>query len=162
MKRIVVAALGNDLRRDDGVGRAVVRSLGGRLPLALGRSEEPGVRVMLDVAEPADLIDGWRGTDLAVVVDAVRSGAAAGSARRYEVGQDGLPDEPFGVSSHLLPLPRVVELARVLDALPGRLVVFGVEGEDFAPGEGLTPAVAGCVERVAADVLEEIAAAMAP
>ncbi len=150
----LVAGLGNDLRRDDGVGPAVA--------LRVARAERPGVRVLVHGGEPTDLIEVWRGCERAVVVDAMHSGAPAGTSRRFDAGAAPLPAEPFGVSSHLLPLAQVVELARVLDALPGRLLVFGVEGADFASGEGLSPAVAAAVERVATEVLDEIGAALAP
>jgi hydrogenase maturation protease len=45
-----------------------------------------------------------------------------------------------------------VQLGKALGRMPSRLRIFGIEGEDFSFGEGLTPAVesavAGLVERV--------------
>ena len=43
-------------------------------------------------------------------------------------------------------LPEAVELARELDRLPRRLVVYGIEGESFEAGEGLSPAVETTVD----------------
>ena len=154
MPRILVAGLGNDLRRDDGVGPEIA--------LRVARSSRPGVTVLVNAGEPADLIEAWRGADVAIVLDAMRLGLDPGGCRRFEIDRAGLPRGPFALSSHATNLPDVVELARALDALPGRLLVFGVEGADFGPGEGLSPRVAASVERVAGEVLEEVAAAMAP
>ena len=161
MTRVVVAGLGNDLRRDDGVGPAVM--------VRVARSVRPGVTLVINAGEPADLIDAWRGADVAIVVDAIDAGLEPGTTRRLEAGgarpDRALPDAAMlagSASSHLLPLANVVELARTLDALPGRLVIFGVQGSAFGYGEGLTPEVEQAVERVAAEILEEVGAAFAP
>ena len=62
---VVVIGLGNEYRRDDGAGLAVVTSLRGRVP--------PGVELVLTDGEPTRLIEAWTGAALAVVVDAVRA-----------------------------------------------------------------------------------------
>ncbi|MEJ2290099.1 MAG: hydrogenase maturation protease [Deinococcales bacterium] len=161
MTRVVVAGLGNDLRRDDGVGPAVM--------LRVARSAGPGVTVVVNAGEPADLLEAWRHADVAIVVDAMDAGLEPGATRRIEAGatdgQGALADAapfPGSASSHLLPLSSVVELARALDAMPGRLLIFGVQGAAFGYGEGLTPEVERAVERVAAEILDEVGAAFAP
>ena len=63
--RVVVIGVGNDFRRDDGAGPAVVASLRGRVP--------PGVELVLTDGEPTRLIEAWAGAALAIVVDAVRA-----------------------------------------------------------------------------------------
>ncbi len=134
-----VIGLGNAWRRDDAAGLEVARRLGGR---ALE-------------GEPAGLIEALEGADEAVVVDAVSSGAPPGTVHRLEAGSSPLPAELFGVSStHALGLAEAVELARALGRLPARVVVYGIEGADFAPGSGLSPEVAAAVDRV----VEEVAA----
>lgn len=156
--RALVAGLGNELRGDDGAGPAVA--------LRVACAARSGVRVVVNVGEPADLIEAWRHTELAVVVDAMDAGLEAGASRRFELPADGLAGpgavRTAGTSTHALSLPQVIELARALDALPGRLLVFAVQGDDFGPGEGLTPAVQRAVERVAGEILEELGAALAP
>jgi Ni,Fe-hydrogenase maturation factor len=49
-------------------------------------------------------------------------------------------------------LPEAVALARELDRLPGRLVVYGIEGENFEAGEGLTEPVQKTVEKLVLDL----------
>ena len=153
MSRVVVAGLGNSWRRDDGVGPAVA--------LHVARADRPGVHVIVNAGEPLDLIESWRGVDLAVVIDAMQAGMAPGAYLRIE-GAAGEVPASAGVSGHVYPLPHVVELARALGALPGKLLVFAVEGADFGTGEGLTPEVADAVERLASEILEEVSAACAP
>ncbi|MEJ2665844.1 MAG: hydrogenase maturation protease [Deinococcales bacterium] len=154
MSRVLVAGLGNEWRRDDGVGPAVA--------LRVARMAVPGVRVIVNVGEPADLVDAWRGAEVAVVVDAMHGALEPGAHLRIDAADGELSGLPVGVSGHSYALPNVVELARALDAMPGRLLIFAVQGEAFDSGQGLTPAVAAAVERVAAEILDEIAAAVAP
>ena len=62
---VVVIGVGNEFRRDDGAGPAVVARLRDLAP--------PGVRLVITDGEPTRLIDAWAGAALAVVVDAVRA-----------------------------------------------------------------------------------------
>jgi len=61
-------------------------------------------------------------------------------------------------SSHGMDLGEAVELARVLDRLPGELVLYAVEVDRVGYGEGLTPPVARAAERLAGDIAAEVAA----
>jgi len=152
--KVLIAGLGNDLRSDDGVGPAVA--------LKVAHAAGPDVTVLVNAREPADLIEVWRDADVAIVVDAMEAGLAPGSTRRLDAAALAGASLPASASSHLLPLGHVVELARTLGALPGRLLVFGVQGSAFGPGEGLSPGVQQAVDRVAAEILDEIGAALAP
>ena len=74
---------------------------------------------------------------------AAHPGTLTASTRRDEP----LPAELFRRSTHALGIADAVELARELGRLPGRLAVYGIEGESFEAGEGLTPAVEATVDR---------------
>lgn len=150
--RAVVAGLGNTWRSDDGVGPAVA--------LRVAEAGLPGVDVIVNAGEPLDLLEAWRGADLAVVVDAMRGGLAPGAYLRIDA--DAGEVRAVGISGHVYPLPHVVELARALGAMPAKLLVFAVQGGDFTSGERLSPEVAGAVERLAREVLDEVSAACAP
>jgi hydrogenase maturation protease len=132
-----VIGLGNEWRGDDGVGLEVARRLGGRL-LA---------------GEPIGLVDAFEGKDEVVLVDAVSSGAEPGTIHRFEAGTEPLPVQLFGAAStHALGLADAVELARSLGRLPRRVLVYGVEGENFDFGAGLSPAVAAAADRLTQEV----------
>lgn len=143
-----VLGIGNRLRRDDGVGPWVVEALRGRLPQA-------DLRVLGD--DGFALLDALAGTDAALVVDAVQSGAAPGTVRRFDAAAGSLPAAVLRCSTHLLGVAEAVELARALGDLPRQLTVYGIEGADFSTGEGLSPAVAAA----AAALVEALATQLA-
>jgi hydrogenase maturation protease len=144
----VVIGVGNDWRRDDAAGLAVARRLRGRVPARVCVLEREG--------EPVALLEAWTGADEAVVIDAISSGAPPGTVHRLDAGRSPLPAQLFRGSTHALGLAEAVELARVLGRLPDRMLVYGIEGETFAAGSGLSPAVARAVERVADELGERL------
>lgn len=106
--------------------------------------------------EPAALIDAWESADALWLVDAVSSGAAAGTVLRVDVAEKQLPADLFRASTHHLGLADAVELARALGRLPGRTIFYGIEGGSFDAGEGLSPQVEAAVAEVARAVGEEV------
>ncbi len=147
MSRIVIG-VGNAFRRDDGAGIAVTRRLAGENPEAVVIREESG--------EGTSLMAAWEGQELAILVDASRSGAQPGTVRRFDAAHDRLPSGLFHYSSHTFSVAEAVEMARTLERLPGRLIVYGIEGSDFAYGEGLTEPVASAVEEVVEMVCRDL------
>lgn len=137
--------IGNAARRDDGVGVWVARQLAARL----GDGAE--VRVLGD--DGFALLDALAGVDAALLIDAVQSGAAAGTVHRFDAATQALPPTLLRCSTHALGVAEAVELARALGQLPPRLAVYGIEGADFDIGEGLSPPVAAA----AAALVEELA-----
>ena len=150
--RCLVIGVGNEYRRDDGFGPAVLATLAtGPLPAMVDLEISDG--------EPTRLIDLWTGADLAVVVDAVRDGADHGG-HRYELVLDEVAGlaEGRSASSHQISLGSTVGLAQALGRLPHQLVVLAVGGREFGFGTGLTPAVAAAVEPVAQRVRDLLSA----
>ncbi len=156
-RRAVVIGIGNEYRRDDGAGPAVVASLRGRLP--------PEVDLLISDGEPAGLLEDWAGAGLVIVVDAVAgsqpglrhriviAGADSASSGAAEAGTGAGDGEP--ASSHGLGLGTAIELAAALERLPGILIVHGVEAADFGQGVGLSPEVADSIDELAAAVLAD-------
>jgi hydrogenase maturation protease len=149
-RRILVLGLGNPDRGDDGAGRAAARALRPLLPADVEVTETDG--------EMTDLLGRLEQADAAFVIDACLSGAPAGTLHRFDVAAAPLPENGFSVSSHGLGLHAAVELARALDQLPGRCVVYAVEGKSFEAGAPLSPAVAAAAAEAAERVRAEIAA----
>jgi hydrogenase maturation protease len=143
----VIVGAGNALRRDDGAGLATVIRL---------RSALPGdVRLLEKEGDFASLLDDWQGADVVVVVDATSSGAEPGTIRRYDAHERPLPSAFSRSSTHSFGVAEAIEMARALGRLPARVVVFGIEGRDFTPGEGLSPAVDAAVDEVVRRVTQE-------
>ena len=143
----VVIGVGNQLRRDDGVGPAVAASIAEDCP--------PGVRVVTCAVEPTAILDAWDGADLAVIVDAVAgAGVVPGRVRRCVV--DDVADTG-ALSSHDLNMVQTYELARVLGRAPQRLVIVTVDAADVGPGDGLSFDVAQAVPSAASLVRAALA-----
>ncbi|MEU1376077.1 hydrogenase maturation protease [Streptomyces triculaminicus] len=156
--RVTVIGVGNEFRRDDGVGPAVVARLRER---AARGSLPAGVRLVCCDGEPGRLLGLWEGVETALVVDAAHAHPGRpGRIHRlepagYEAWQAGT------ASSHGLGLGEAVGLARALDRLPRRLVVHAVEVADGSLGTGLTPAVAAAVGPLMARIEQDIARCLA-
>jgi hydrogenase maturation protease len=146
--KAVVIGVGNEFRRDDGAGPAVVGALRGRVP--------PGVDLVITDGEPTRLVEAWTGAALAVVVDAVRARPPhPGRVHRFVVDRP-VTGAARTASSHGLGLDDAVRLALALDRMPGRLIVHAIEAADLAQGTGLTPPVAAAVGTVASAVLSDL------
>lgn len=152
---VVVAGLGSEYRLDDGVGGVVAASIAASTLSALDIGP---------ISEPLDLLGPWNDADVAIVIDATRSGAAPGTIRVVEVhvDDDGEGGDEIGsseTSTHGIGLAGALRLARALHQAPSRLVVVGVEGERFGFGEGLSALVAAAVPeavRRAVELIEEV------
>jgi hydrogenase maturation protease len=140
--------VGSEYRRDDGAGPEVAR----RTAL-----EAPGTRDIGPIVDPLDLLGRWDDADLAVVIDAVRSGARPGSVRVVDLTTESPGPSP--TSTHGIGLTGVLRLAQTIDQAPARVVVVGIEGDDFGRGVGLSPAVDAAIPvavRRIVDLIKEV------
>lgn len=144
----MVIGIGNLSCGDDAAGLLVAR--------ALRRIDADGVRCLAAPTDALGLLADWVDARLVVVVDAAVSGAPAGTVHVLDAHAEPLPGHFRACSSHGFGVIEVIELARALGRLPRRLLVYGIEGRAFAPGDALSPevqlAVADVVERILVDV----------
>ena len=139
--------LGSRYRGDDAVG-----------PLVADRLRAAGANVLDCDDEPTRLLDAWAGLDLVVIVDAVSSGAAAGTIHRVDAGAGPLPRDLGLASTHAFSVPDALELGRAVGRAPRRVLVIGVEGAAFRMGDPVTVEVEAVLERVAESVLAALEA----
>ena len=139
---VVVIGVGNELRGDDAAG-----------PLVMAQLRETGLEVST-CHDGTELLDLWQGVHLAIVVDAVVTGAPAGTIHRFT---ERLRMGAKPSSTHTLGVDHAVELARALGRLPPKLIVYGIEGTAFGVGEPLSAAVSAAIPRVARHVRDEVA-----
>ena len=149
----VVIGIGNPMRRDDGVGHALLDELDPS-DLAAGAAVD---LVALD-GEATRLIEAWRGRRRAIVVDAGGRGDQPGSIHRLQVGVDELPDWTRTASSHATGLAEAVALGGAVEVLPEELIVLAVEPDDMSPGEGLSGPVASALPDLVEQVRREVRA----
>lgn len=148
-KRIVVIGIGNPYRGDDGAGVAVGRKI--------SELSITGVTVMIRDGEAARLIESWNENDSVIVVDTVSSGQEPGVLMRFDAVEDPLPVKYFSHSStHSFSLAEAVELARALDKLPARLVIYGIEGKNFDNGSEISSEVTAAIEEVTERIVRYI------
>lgn len=149
-RRVVVIGVGNEFRRDDGIGPEVLSRLRGQAP--------GGARLLVSDGDPTRMIEAWTGASLAVVVDTVLADPPA-PGRLHRIVVDRAADAGVHpVSSHGLGLGESIALARALDRMPERLIVHAVEAADVRLGVGLSPAVAAAADALTAAVLQDLAA----
>jgi hydrogenase maturation protease len=135
--RALVIGVGNAACGDDAAGLLAARRLGGL--------EHEG--------DPLALLDLWESAEVALVIDAVSSGAEPGTIHRFDAIAGPLPARMrSSTSTHAVGLGEAIELARALGRLPGQLIVYGIEGTRFGAGTALTPAVAAAVDAVVREV----------
>ncbi len=102
--------------------------------------------------EAIGLLELWGDADNVVIVDAVRSGAAAGTVHRFDASAEPVPAAFSHSSSHTIGVGDAIELARGLGRLPRRVLIFGVEGVRFDAGAPLSPEVAGVLDGLRGEV----------
>jgi hydrogenase maturation protease len=142
---VLVIGLGNPLCGDDSVGRIV----------AAGVRKQPFIKVVESSGEGTSLIELWVGSGAVIIVDAIASDAETGMVHRFDASHQSLPVRFCGDSTHAFGLGEAVELARALNKLPRRLIVFGIEGKRFEVGSKVSAKVKRMVPGVVDRVLEE-------
>lgn len=136
----LIIGIGNEYRGDDAAGLIVARRLKERLADSVTILEQSG--------DGAALMEAWRGAETVIIIDAVVSGAAAGTIHRFDASAQPLPKDAFRCSTHAFGVAGAIELARAMGELPGSLIVYGIEGKNFAAGVGLSPEVERAVDEV--------------
>jgi hydrogenase maturation protease len=144
MNTAIVIGVGNEYRRDDALGPAVVE---------LVRNEGlTGIEFAECDGEPSRLMELWAGADLAVVVDAVRTDPARpGKVHRMSAHHPSAA-AAGATSSHGFDLGEAVALARALDRMPRQLLLYAVEVADTGYGVGLSPNVAAAARLIADEI----------
>jgi len=154
MTTAIVIGVGNEFRRDDAVGLAVVTQL---CAMDLG-----SVDLAPTDGEPTRLIELWSGASIAVVVDAVRVTPAT-PGRIHRISAQHPSASTRGIANtHGIGLGDAVSLARALDLMPQRLFLYAIEVADTDFGIGMSAEVAAAVPTVAAEVAELLEMALRP
>ena len=147
----LIIGLGNPLVTDDSVGLRVVEKL---RPLLADRTD---VEVSEDYWGGLRLMERMIGFDRAIVVDAIQTGAPAGTV--HLLTPDGIPTQR-SASAHDVNLSTALEFGRQAGAhLPGndQIRLVGIEAADILTfGERCTPAVQAAIPRAVEVVLETL------
>ena len=143
--RTVVVGIGNDFRGDDGAGIAAARML--------RESALQGVEVVELNGEVTGLLDRLDNCETLIVIDATQSQSPPGTIHRFDASRNPLPDDRGRRSTHGISIGSVIEIGRAQNLLPGRVVVFGVEGATFDHGATLNPSVENAVKSLVKEIV---------
>jgi hydrogenase maturation protease len=142
---VIIIGIGNEYRGDDGAGLVAAEIL---------KAENlADVEIKIESGEGAILLESWQGYRTAILIDAARGGAIPGTIHRFEIQAEPLPRSMFNsCSSHAFSVVEAIEMGKLLNRLPQKLIVYGIEGKSFGMGLGLSSeiqeAVKGLVKRI--------------
>lgn len=147
--RLKVIGVGNEWRGDDAAGLLVARRL--------QADPHPQVEIAECRGTMTAVLEAWKGAAGVIVVDAVVSGGAPGTIYRFDAHGDGMP---LGLSrspsSHGWGVAEALALGKVLQELPPRLIIYGIEGKHFGPGQEVSLEVAAAIPEAARRIQAEI------
>jgi hydrogenase maturation protease len=152
--KIKLLGLGHSMRGDDEIGLIVVQHW-----MEGYREAYPENQVEGDILESPGLnllgnISGW---DAAVLVDAVQSGAPAGTI--HVLAEENLAAFTEGSgSAHGWGAAETLSLGHRLvpEDMPPRIILIGIEAVQFELGEGLSPGVKAALPRAVKAINQEL------
>ena len=148
MKSLVLG-IGNVLLQDEGVGVHAIGELLRRFTF------DEDVEFLDGGTAGVELLRYLDDRDNVLIVDAVAAGHPPGTVFRVE-GEDVPRMFHLRISPHQIGLTDVLATALISDALPARMVLFGVEPETMTTGLALTPTVEASLEKLVDSVVEEL------
>lgn len=147
MGELIIIGVGNPLRGDDGAGWAVVDSLKKNLP--------PSIPLRKVKGDIADLMEAFASYPIVYLIDACSLEAPPGSWRRIDGIHDSLPVESHQTSTHGFGLSQAIGLAKNLNLLPAKLILYVIAGNEYHLTDTLSPQVAAAIGQVAMEILNE-------
>lgn len=145
-----IISLGNRFRGDDSVGPYLLHRLSEQLGSAVHCIENGG--------DMTRLLEDWKDRSVCLVDAVMAEGRQSGDIIRLDGLAESVPLSLCTTSSHGLNLAEAIELGRVVGALPRRLNIYAICGENFATSAALSPAVAAAAEKVEQEILEYLMA----
>lgn len=144
---ILLLAIGNPDRGDDGIALAIAGELDGRLP--------DGAALTLCSGDLLAAIEAWQHYDALICIDASAPKGQPGCISRFDLAGGPLPVDFETISSHAFGLGHTIALAQRLGLAPETIVVFAIEGESFATGAPLSEAVEASIAPASEAILTE-------
>lgn len=146
----LILGVGNLLLSDEAVGVRLVQRLAQEYRFS------PSIELLDGGTAGMELLEAMACRDHLILLDAVRTGAPAGTV--VTLVDEQIPTF-FGrkISPHQLGLADVLSALHMTDELPKRLTLIGVVPQSLAPHIGLSEEVSGAMEEAKARVLALLA-----
>ena len=149
--RLKVIGVGNAWRGDDAVGLLVARRL--------KEDQLPQVEVAECRGTLTAVLEAWKDAAGVIVVDAVVSGGPPGTIHRFDAHGAGMPVElSRSPSSHGWGVAEALALGKVFQDLPPWLIIYGIEGKNFGPGQEVSREVEAAIPELVRRIKREIQA----
>jgi hydrogenase maturation protease len=149
--RLKIIGVGNEWRGDDAVGLLVARRL--------EAEQLPEVEIVECRGTVTAVREAWKDAAAVIVVDAVVAGGRPGSIYRFDAQAGGMPVQlPRSLSSHGLGVAEALALGQLFQELPPFLIIYGIEGQNFGPGQEVSQEVEAAIPEAAQRIRREIQA----
>jgi hydrogenase maturation protease len=146
---VKVIGVGNEWRGDDAAGLLVARRL--------KAEPQPRVEIVESRGTVTAVREAWKDAAGVIVVDVVVSGGRPGAIYRFNAHGAGVPAElSRSPSTHGWGVAEALALGQVLQELPPRLIIYGVEGKNFGPGQEVSQEVEEAIPELVRRVKREI------
>ena len=147
---ILVLGIGNLLLQDEGAGVRAVEEFERRYAIPVG------VELLDGGTSGIELLQYIQGKDCLILIDVVKSGNPPGTLIRLE-GQNVPALFQKKISPHQLGLSDLLATAQLIDRMPKRVVLFGIEPKSIETGLEMSEEVGGTIGRLADMVALELA-----
>jgi len=151
--KVLVAGIGDVLRKDDGFGPKVVEKL--------EKMKLPDNVLIKDYGTGCfELIFDLKDFDEVIFVDVINFEGKAGELKIIEPKTRKMSEEEViksvNISLHEIELQKIIDLAYSLDVLPKKVLVVGCKPKDLGFGLGLSKEVDRAVNKAVKIILEKV------
>ncbi len=147
--KILVAGVGNELRRDDGFGAAVVNRI-----VEKGLDRQLNIHVQNFGQNLNGLLLALKNYDAVVIVDAIEGPGNPGDIYIIELSDIGT-EKSVTYDFHDADLRRFIEFGRSIDVVPEKTYVVGCHPGDLSYGIGLSTKTAEKID-ITVELIAEI------
>jgi hydrogenase maturation protease len=147
--RLKVIGVGNAWRGDDAVGLLVARHL--------KADQLPQVEIVECRGTVTAVREAWNDAAGVIVVDAVVSGSRPGAIYRFNAHGGGVPAQlSRSSSSHGWGVAEALALGQLFKELPPYLIIYGIEGQNFGPGQEVSQEVEAAIPEAVLRIRRDI------
>lgn len=144
--QLKVIAVGNDLYGDDGVGNAVLNALK-QIP------EMKDVELIDGATDALGLIDHFSGANHVIIVDAAQMGEEPGTVKVFSKEEVKLKIKMDHLSVHGISLAETFDIAQVVDSLPKKITIIGIEPKNIGISQNLSDVVTQSIPEVVSNII---------
>jgi len=150
MSKVLIAGIGNVLLGDDGVGPFAIKMLKSQFDF-------PESVELADLGTPGlDLPVHLSGADAVILLDSAKFGGQAGDIRLFRK-QEVLKIPPRArIDPHSPALRESLSFLELMGAIPGELLMIGIQGSQFDAGATLSTPVRHCIPHIIDAVRREL------